>query len=154
VAWVYDQHSDEEGCFGWVGEKLERLPQIIFVDAKGGEGAGETGKPEPLLDYEDDDSDAKTDLKTAPSEAQAALRAAISVLSYLTVLVIGFFVCWFLFPHFVLIPVDPHTGQPLMRMPYDSPGGSQSGTNPGQINSPAAQPANPTPAQQGAKGKP
>ena len=60
VAWVYDPHSDEEGCFGWIGSKLERLSRIILVDEKGGEGAGETGKPEPTLaDCDDRDCGSK-----------------------------------------------------------------------------------------------
>lgn len=28
VAWVFDPHSDEEGCFGWIGKKVEPLDQI------------------------------------------------------------------------------------------------------------------------------
>jgi proteasome lid subunit RPN8/RPN11 len=28
VAWVYDPHTDEEGCFGWVGGKTEKLSGI------------------------------------------------------------------------------------------------------------------------------
>src|ERR1051325_8737036 len=28
VAWVYDPHTDEEGCFGWVGDKIEKLTAI------------------------------------------------------------------------------------------------------------------------------
>ena len=54
VAWVYDPHSDEEGCFGWTGDKLRRLSHITFFDDKGGESAGETGKPEPILNSSDE----------------------------------------------------------------------------------------------------
>ena len=28
VAWVFDPHSDEEGCFGWVGESVKPLPGV------------------------------------------------------------------------------------------------------------------------------
>ncbi|MGC2697033.1 MAG: Mov34/MPN/PAD-1 family protein [Candidatus Angelobacter sp.] len=28
VAWVYDPHTDEEGCFGWIGDKIEKLSAI------------------------------------------------------------------------------------------------------------------------------
>src|ERR1044071_6909776 len=28
VAWVYDPHTDEEGCFGWIGDKIEKLTAI------------------------------------------------------------------------------------------------------------------------------
>src|ERR1700686_1974402 len=41
VAWVFDPHSDEEGCFGWVGGRIERLKQIEVVDRRGGEEAKE-----------------------------------------------------------------------------------------------------------------
>jgi proteasome lid subunit RPN8/RPN11 len=30
VAWVYDPHTDEEGCFGWVGGKIEKLSGVRF----------------------------------------------------------------------------------------------------------------------------
>lgn len=30
VAWVYDPHTDEEGCFGWVGGKTEKLSGMRF----------------------------------------------------------------------------------------------------------------------------
>jgi proteasome lid subunit RPN8/RPN11 len=28
VAWVYDPHTDEEGCFGWIGSSIEKLTAI------------------------------------------------------------------------------------------------------------------------------
>jgi proteasome lid subunit RPN8/RPN11 len=28
LAWVFDPHSDEEGCFGWVGKKVEPLLEV------------------------------------------------------------------------------------------------------------------------------
>ena len=40
VAWVYDPHSEEEGCFAWNGTRLERLSQFSLLDEKGGEIAG------------------------------------------------------------------------------------------------------------------
>jgi proteasome lid subunit RPN8/RPN11 len=30
VAWVYDPHTDEEGCFGWVAGKTEKLNGVRF----------------------------------------------------------------------------------------------------------------------------
>jgi proteasome lid subunit RPN8/RPN11 len=30
IAWVYDPHSDEEGCFGWCNKKVEKLDDISF----------------------------------------------------------------------------------------------------------------------------
>ena len=161
VAWVYDPHSDEEGCFGWVGEKLERLPVIVFVDVKGGEAAGETGKPEPLL-FDTKDGELEQDLRATPSaknsEAKAMLNVAASILSYLSVAMIGFLICWILFPHFVLVPADPRTGQPLLGGPSGSAIGGEDGNDASKPSNPAAQPtpqrANPMPEPQNAKGRP
>ncbi len=159
VAWVYDPHSDEEGCFGWVGEKLERIPQIVFVDNKGGEGAGETGKPEPLLpgsggDEADSDFDRVNEFRHPPNEGRAMLNAAVTVISYISALLIGFLLSWFLFPRLVLVPVDSRTGQPLYGIPSNSLSGSRSGADEGTVNSPAPQSTNPAPPPQGTKGKP
>jgi proteasome lid subunit RPN8/RPN11 len=30
IAWVYDPHSDEEGCFGWNNGKIEKLDDVAF----------------------------------------------------------------------------------------------------------------------------
>jgi proteasome lid subunit RPN8/RPN11 len=31
VAWVFDPHSDEEGCFGWIGKKIEPLSEVAVL---------------------------------------------------------------------------------------------------------------------------
>lgn len=152
VAWVYDPHSDEEGCFGWVGERLERLTQIVFVDGKGGEEAGETGKPEPLLlDAGENGSEVGALVNDQPRDFQGAIRIAITFVTYLSCLLIGFLLCWFLFPHYLLVPVDPHTGQVLMYQPREYSGQMPAGANVGKTN-PAAQHGNTNP--QATKGKP
>ncbi len=30
VAWVFDPHTDEEGCFGWIGGNIEKLATVRF----------------------------------------------------------------------------------------------------------------------------
>jgi proteasome lid subunit RPN8/RPN11 len=156
VAWVYDPHSDEEGCFGWVEEKLERLPRIVFVDKKGGEGAGETGKPEPLL-FDSEDEEFESDVTAVPSaknsEAKAMLNVAGTILSYLCVMIVGFLLCWILFPHYVGIPIDPRTGQPMLGGPSGFSIGGESPVDATKPNTPPAQ-ANPMPPPQNAKGRP
>ena len=160
VAWVYDPHSDEEGCFGWIDEKLKRLSRIVYLDDKGGEMAGETGKPEPLV-FENGNDDPHSIQNLAPlappTEGQAALHTGITILSYICVLGIGFLLCWFLFPHFILVSIDPKTGQPVIGEPMPSviggPNAGQAGSQEGH-GAPAPLPTNPTPAPQGAKGKP
>ncbi len=119
VAWVYDPHSDEEGCFGWVGQRLERLSEISVVDHKGGEGAGETGKPEPMGSFEEnDEEDLAVENQDREQEAPRWLRITFSVLSYTTVLMIGFLVAFYLFPRILIWPVDA-TGRPLTDRPID-----------------------------------
>jgi proteasome lid subunit RPN8/RPN11 len=124
VAWVYDPDSDEEGCFGWVGKRLERLSEIAITDRKGGEGAGESGKTEPilLLSQNDDDREQNTEPSQAAAELSPAwLRWTVTALSYVAVAVLGFALSWYLFPQILPVPYvvdiqtgrifDPQTGQ-------------------------------------------
>jgi proteasome lid subunit RPN8/RPN11 len=111
VAWVYDPHSDEEGCFGWVGKRLERLSEVSVVDQKGGEGAGETGKPEPMGNFDgSEEEDVAVEKPERDEEAPRWLRIAFSVLSYTLVLVLGFLASWVFFPHKEMYFIDPSTG--------------------------------------------
>ncbi len=112
VAWVYDPHSDEEGCFGWIGERLERLSEISVEDGKGGEGAGETGKPEPIIMGEgEEDEEPETQSDETARESPVWLRRVASVLTHLTLLVVGFLIGWYLPPRVFFVPVDARTGQ-------------------------------------------
>jgi proteasome lid subunit RPN8/RPN11 len=114
VAWVYDPHSDEEGCFGWIGDDLTRLDTIILQDGKGGERAGETGKPEPLMEgIEAVGVPERSD--NAPRSGDKLVRIVTTGLAFFVVFLAGFVVSWLLFPHFIGIAVDPRTGQPLVR---------------------------------------
>ena len=111
VAWVYDPHSDEEGCFGWAGQRLERLSEIEVVDHKGGEGAGETGKPEPLGNFDENaEEDLAANRPERGEEASRWQRIAFSVLSYTLVLVLAFLASWVFFPHKEMYFIDPSTG--------------------------------------------
>jgi proteasome lid subunit RPN8/RPN11 len=53
VAWVFDPHSDDEGCFGWIEEHVEPLGRIsVFrdesvVEKKSRQPAGEVESPAP-----------------------------------------------------------------------------------------------------------
>ena len=107
VAWVYDPISDEEGCFGWVGERLERLAAVTVLDSKGGEGAGETGKPEPLIvDTDDDPEPAASHM---PAQTARLMDTTITVLLSLTCLVAGALGVWYFFPRYerLFVIVDP-----------------------------------------------
>lgn len=62
VAWVYDPHTDEEGCFGWVGGKTEKLSSLRFGYSQSVEIRGS-----PAGDDEDE-SDADTPVVRVPAE--------------------------------------------------------------------------------------
>src|SRR5262249_52929669 len=50
VAWVYDPHTDEEGCFGWIGDKIEKLNALRFGYSQSVEVTANTAN-----DYEDEE---------------------------------------------------------------------------------------------------
>jgi len=151
VAWVFDPHSDEEGCFGWVGERLERLSQIAVVDRRGGERADQSGKPEPSFSSSPrDQADIPAKARLVPSLESRAEPPSLQSLvanffSYFAVLLAGFLLAWFIFPRVLVVPVpvDPLTGHPLPGAVIDSGAGSSdrrgppnpTGQNPGSQKS-------------------
>ena len=125
VAWVFDPHSDEEGCFGWHGGHLERIPRFAFTDAHGGEPANVSNKPEAVRasDYDSDweeepvGSAKSNELADSGSDEDLSklARTATTLFSHLAVLLIGGLLVWYFLPHIVVmpVPVDPQTGRPL-----------------------------------------
>jgi len=117
VAWVYDPHSDEEGCFGWAGERLERLSQIAVKDHKGGEEAGESGKPEPV-GAADDEEMVERKISDKPETEPQWVRSIFWALTHVTLLLVGFLISWFLFPRVLVWPIDA-SGRPMIERPVD-----------------------------------
>jgi proteasome lid subunit RPN8/RPN11 len=121
VAWVYDPHSDEEGCFGWQGGCIVRLTLLDIVDRHGGEGAEKPGQVTTALPAGDSKPDASRKPRVELMSREGASgddsleRLAGTVLSHLSVLLLGFAISYFLFPKVLVmaIPVDPRTGTPL-----------------------------------------
>ena len=129
VAWVFDPHSDEEGCFGWVGGRIERLKRIAVVDRRGGEAAEESSKPEPvtsgyaesvpvLVRNEEHDAAPVRIRRLSVNESSDPDDSSLEQLVFkvffsLTLLALGFALSYFLFPRMVIVPValDPVTGQ-------------------------------------------
>jgi proteasome lid subunit RPN8/RPN11 len=152
VAWVYDPHSDEEGCFGWVEGRLERLARIVMADEKAGEGAGETGKPEPLLAEAVEIAPERP--AAAPRPRRDALSTAATMLVYTIVFAAGILLSsYYFFTHYLLVPVDPHTGQPLlMEQPENAgqPGATSAAPDAAQPQVPSASTQSPA----GKKGTP
>jgi proteasome lid subunit RPN8/RPN11 len=145
VAWVFDPHSDEEGCFGWVNSRIERLSRIVIIDQRGGESAQKVGQPEDSFSskYVPETQEIFEDTTQASTlgednSSDSLLRLTTTVFSYLAVLLVGFLLAWFLFPRIavVTIPVDPQTGRPL-------PGYTMEGIPGGSAQNGLEQPTNP-----------
>jgi proteasome lid subunit RPN8/RPN11 len=134
VAWVFDPHSDEEGCFGWVGGRIERLAQIGVVDRRGGEegregGGAELGEADGAVanaPVTDASAVRREKRKISPtrirrmgaddatqSSERSLERLVFGVFFYLLALALGFALSWYLFPRVEVLPVlvDPRTGQ-------------------------------------------
>jgi len=129
VAWVFDPHSDEEGCFGWVSGRIERLAQIGVIDKRGGEesGEGDAREPDaahsanyPVVEVQHEKKKINpirirrmdADVLTESSDSSLE-RLVFRVFFYLLVLALGFALSWYFFPRVVVMPVlvDPRTGQ-------------------------------------------
>jgi len=165
-AWVYDPYSDEEGCFGWHGSRLERVARFSFVDAHGGEPANIPSKPEPgasasnPYDWGDSTSpaprsaDDEFDEAAAKSSDEVYRLASIvsAVFSHLAVLLIGGLLVWYFFPRAVAVPVpvDPNTGLPLKeymdRLREVLPKGALADAPPSAAQPSSAAPHAPTPS--------
>jgi proteasome lid subunit RPN8/RPN11 len=162
VAWVYDPHTDEEGCFAWVGDSLERVTSVEVHDPKGGELVDTNPKPEPSFIRQDDseeqfatsqqDSNLHRDAEEKFEEV-AWLRWISVILSHVAALLLGFFVAWYVFPRIMLVPVDPNTGQPLMKfMEQSRPGQDPTQQRPDAASVPKDIPGGQPSSSSGAKG--
>lgn len=120
VAWVYDPHSDEEGCFGWQADRIVRLTQVDIVDRRGGEAAENSSQPKSsVVETESEDVPDRPKVKLLRKDDQdnddSLERMVTAVLTHLSVLLLGFAISYFLFPKVLLmaIPVDPRTMTPV-----------------------------------------
>jgi proteasome lid subunit RPN8/RPN11 len=90
VAWVYDPHTDEEGCFGWIGDKIEKLTAIRVGFTQSIDLASQ-----PAGDYEEDDhalldARARSQGEEGGSEEPAWVRWTSLALGYVAVTILGF----------------------------------------------------------------
>jgi len=168
VAWVFDPQSDEEGCFGWVGGRIERLTRIAVADRRGGEPAEASGRPEPVgsghtenvvpvsVTHEEQDATPVRIRRLPTGESNDPDDSSLEQLVFkvffsLSLLALGFSLAYFLFPRLELVPVamDPITGQlvdvrtgQVIAVPRDpkagTAGGSPTGAPSGSAQSPDA----------------
>ncbi len=90
VAWVYDPHTDEEGCFGWVGGKTEKLSGIRTGYSQSVEmAASHSG------DYDENDAEqdvaSQVQVQTGEGSREPEwIKWASRILGYVAVLLVGF----------------------------------------------------------------
>jgi proteasome lid subunit RPN8/RPN11 len=94
IAWVYDPHSDEEGCFGWVGGQIEKLTAIRI----GYSQPVEITSPS-RSDYEDDSDDTLVDsLVHSPRQREpeepAWFRWTRVAMGLIAAIFVGFVLCF------------------------------------------------------------
>lgn len=103
VAWVFDPHTDEEGCFGWIGSNIEKLSDIRVGYSQSVEITNTMAS-----DYEDEDDAAfdspamnssgfnsKSRSNDKPrSQEPTWIKWASRTLEYLAAMVIGVMLCF------------------------------------------------------------
>jgi proteasome lid subunit RPN8/RPN11 len=89
IAWVYDPHTDEEGCFGWVSGKVEKLSGIRFGYSQTVQVDGNDHSPN---DEDEHGSALSTDMpvRRADGTTPPFVRWAVTAISYVAVLGLGF----------------------------------------------------------------
>jgi proteasome lid subunit RPN8/RPN11 len=93
VAWVYDPHTDEEGCFGWIGGSIEKLSDIRVGYSQAVEITDSIAH-----EYEDADDealDSMVRLQNKPRSQEPAWMKWMSMtVGYLAALMAGFVLCY------------------------------------------------------------
>jgi len=116
VAWVYDPHSDEEGCFGWVAGRVARLSSVATA-YRGGEAvehAANSHDDSGAMGEEHEDEPVSTARRSSQQALPAWVRWTQLVLSHLTVLAAGFAAAYFLYPRMLAVFPNPATGEVLI----------------------------------------
>jgi proteasome lid subunit RPN8/RPN11 len=88
VAWVYDPHTDEEGCFGWIGGSIEKLSAIRVGYSQEVEIASTAAHEYEEEDDSSSDSTVRADREQRPAEP-AWMKWTIRVLGYAAVILLA-----------------------------------------------------------------
>lgn len=114
VAWVYDPHTDEEGCFGWVNGEIHRVPFFSVVD-NAGDGVERTPKEmAPALTVEKEEPQSMPHRIQRRDANPAWVRWTSTAMICLLSTALGFAISYFLFPRILLVTFDPITKEPII----------------------------------------
>lgn len=156
VAWVYDPHTDEEGCFGWIGGNIEKLSAIRVGYSQAVEITGNAAH-----EFEDDDEDngaldSMVRLQEKPRAQDPAWMRWISrTVGYLAVFAVGFVLCylflnWRWAPFFDRFEKDEQIIEQIKQFAMQHPEIFNSGgaANPNGLSQPAGEGSQPQPSPQ------
>ena len=118
VAWVYDPHTDEEGCFGWVGGNIEKLSTIRVgysqsVEMQGKDASTDQEEMDPGV-FESMDRPGNSPRSTEP----AWMRWTTQIMGYGAAIILGL-VSGFMFRNWQLTPVV-QAYQQIMEHPLEA----------------------------------
>lgn len=123
IAWVYDPHTDEEGCFAWSGGAIERLTRLRIDDA-----VHDSDPPAAVARIA---AEPAVPLDAAPSAPVRRrgdwVRFALLFLSHCFVLLLGFGAGYVLSARIIVIPEGD-----LSKSPRAIEGGQQGRPDGGQ----------------------
>jgi proteasome lid subunit RPN8/RPN11 len=125
IAWVYDPHSDEEGCFAWEKGEIQRIKELALRDVPGEVKVHK--EKEGAEDFAEEEPDSADD-KPRP-RGRRIVRWIALTLSHLAALILGLLAGALLAPEVVVVP-ERGSARPA-------------------IASPAPQSGSPTAAQEG-----
>jgi proteasome lid subunit RPN8/RPN11 len=116
IAWVFDPHSDEEGCFAWRRDEIVRVTQIAVRDQLSGADPLVRGRPpgRPFPDDQEADEGVgrgpggpphgTTDAPDGRRRLPGVARWIGLVLSHLLALILGFGIGFLLAPPVIMVP--------------------------------------------------
>ncbi|HLK68042.1 MAG TPA: Mov34/MPN/PAD-1 family protein [Bryobacteraceae bacterium] len=120
VAWVFDPHSDEEGCFAWHAGEIQRVTEIAVRDRPGATRSTKT-EPEPAPPaFEPEEQERDAGRESGGTRRRIAGWIGFT-LSHLLAIIVGFVIGSLLMP-VVVIP-DHGPSRPEIAAP--APEGGQ-----------------------------
>jgi proteasome lid subunit RPN8/RPN11 len=119
IAWVYDPHSDEEGCFAWEGGEIKRITEMSLRD----DACEPVEKEEPQFHQSQGEESEPSNSPPIEKHAGSARRVAKWIgltISHLLVLLLGA-AAGAIFAPPVVVVTDRNEPRPAMSSPANPP---------------------------------
>jgi proteasome lid subunit RPN8/RPN11 len=104
IAWVYDPHSDEEGCFAWEDGEIQRITEMAVHDDPGEACVVETSPVNRLAE------EPEPQTRATPGGRTRIVRWLVLTLSHLGAILLGLVAGALLSPQVIVLPErqEPH----------------------------------------------